>query len=207
MISITGFIIGITVLISVLAFGNERLFDRLKFNPAIVESNRQYYRFLSYGFLHADYVHLLVNMYVLYIFGRYVEQVYTLLFAGRGAFLFILLYAGSTVIAAAPSFKKHRNNVWYNAVGASGAVSALVFTYILFNPMGGIGFVFIPGINIPAFVFGILYLVYSAYMAKRGKDNIGHDAHFWGAIAGFVFTIAIKPSLFTRFIEMIGDIF
>ncbi len=204
MISITIFIIALSCLVSIIAFGNHRLFDKLKFNATFIKEGREYYRFLSYGLIHADYIHLLVNMYVLYIFGSFVESVYIHLFGLKGIYFFILLYAGSLFIATAASYAKHQNNPWYNAVGASGAVSAIVFAYILINPLGGIGLVFIPSLRIPAFVFGILYLIYSAYMAKRGKDNIGHDAHFWGALAGFAFTAALKPALILRFFHLIS---
>lgn len=190
-----------------MALRNNDLFDRLKFNATIIGTQRQFYRFLSYGFVHADYIHLMVNMYVLYIFGRYIEGVYSFIFGVKGPYLFLVLYMGSLVISTTAAYKKHRNNEWYNAVGASGAVSALVFSYILINPLGGIGLVFIPSLNIPAFVFGILYLVYSAYMAKKGSDNIGHDAHFWGAVAGFVYTAAMKPTLLLRFVELISQTF
>jgi membrane associated rhomboid family serine protease len=98
------------------------------------------------------------------------------------------------------SFGKHKDNLYYNAVGASGAVSAVVFASIVFNPMAPIRFIFIP-IDIPAFIFGGAYLFYSWYMARKGNDSIGHDAHFWGAIFGIVFTIALKPSLAMHFVS------
>ena len=101
-----------------------------------------------------------------------------------------------------PSFGKHKNDPYYNAVGASGAVSAVVFASILFNPTNKITIFPVP-IGIPSFIFGILYLIYSAYMGKRGKDNIGHDAHFWGAVYGVVFTIALEPRVGLFFIHEI----
>jgi membrane associated rhomboid family serine protease len=104
------------------------------------------------------------------------------------------------MLSVLPSFGKYKNDPGYNAVGASGAVSAVVFASILFVPLGKIYLFFIP-IGIPAFIFGGLYLIYSAYMAKRGGDNIGHDAHFWGALFGFVYTIAIKPKVFLVLIQ------
>ena len=107
------------------------------------------------------------------------------------------------MLSVLPSFGKHKDDPAYNAVGASGAVSAVVFASILFVPLGKIYLFFVP-IGIPAFIFGGLYLIYSAYMAKRAKDNIGHDAHFWGALFGIVFTIALKPKIFLYFIDQIA---
>jgi membrane associated rhomboid family serine protease len=142
-------------------------------------------------------------MYVLYLFGETVENYFGAIFNMKASLFFVLLYTGAVAFSSLPSYGKHKNHSYYNAVGASGAVSAVVFASILFDPMGGIGFLFLPGVNIPAFIFGILYLLYSWYMAKKGKDNIGHDAHFWGAVFGFVFTIILKPVLAERFIAII----
>jgi membrane associated rhomboid family serine protease len=107
------------------------------------------------------------------------------------------------LLSSTPSYAKHKSNKFYHAVGASGAVSAVVFASILISPLTGIRFIFIP-FDIPAFIFGGLYLIFSAYMAKKGNDNIGHDAHFWGAVFGFVFTLILKPSLGSLFIEQIA---
>lgn len=199
-------IIIITVAISLFAFSNREVFSRMRFNPYLALHSRQYYRFFSYGFIHADFMHLAVNMLVLYSFGDVVEQMYTALFGIKGYYFYALLYAGAIVLSVLPAFGKHKNNPYYNAVGASGAVSAVVFASILFVPTGKIYLFFIP-IGIPAFIFGILYLVYSVVMARRAKDNIGHDAHFWGAVFGIVFTIALKPTLVLYFIDQIRNIF
>lgn len=203
---ITYIIIAVTVLISVLAFSNGEIFYKFRFNPYMALHSKQYYRFLTYGFLHADWVHLLINMFVLYSFGQLVEDYYKYIFDIKGGFYYILLYVGAIAISVLPSFGKHKDNPGYNAVGASGAVSAVVFASILFEPLAKIYMFFIP-IGIPAAVFGIIYLIYSAYMGKRGKDNIGHDAHFWGAIFGILFTIALKPKIVLYFISQITQLF
>lgn len=195
-------IIGITVIISILAWNQQELFSKLKFNPYLTRERKEYWRLISYGLIHADWIHLLVNMFVLYSFGNLVTQYFDLLFPGKSVFYYLILYIGGLLIASAPGFGRHKNNPYYNAVGASGAVSAVLFSSIVFNPMSKIYLFFIP-IGIPAVIFGILYLVYSAYMDKKGKDNVGHDAHFWGGVFGFLITIALKPELFLHFFNEI----
>jgi len=200
--SITLVIILITALISILAFSNSDLFYRLKFNASLINHNKQYYRFLTYGFIHADWMHLLVNMFVLFSFGSAVEKNFSYYFGLQSHLYFMLLYIGGIAFSTLASFNKHKNNDWYNAVGASGAVAAVLFSSILMDPKMGVMFIFFP-VPIPGWIFGILYLVYSAYMAKRGQDNIGHDAHFWGAVFGFVFTTALNPGFLKIFITNI----
>jgi membrane associated rhomboid family serine protease len=198
--NITIVIIIITASVSILAFNNPEAFYRLKFNAWLIHHNRQYYRFFSYAFIHVDWMHLLVNMFVLYSFGSAVEKSFAYFFGLRAGHYFLLLYAGGITFSTLASYIKHRNNDVYNAVGASGAVSAVLFSSIIMNPHMSIIFLFLP-VPIPAWLFGILYLVYSAYMAKKATDNIGHDAHFWGAVFGLVFTIAINPEFITLFIS------
>lgn len=197
-------IIIITVLFSLLTFSNRSLFSQMLFNPFSIKHSRQYWRFFSYGLIHADLGHLFINMFVLWSFGKVAGEAYYYVFNWKWSFMFLLLYIGGIIISVLPSYFKHRNNPAYNAVGASGAVSAIVFTSILFIPTGKIYIFFIP-IGIPAFIFGGLYLVYSWYMGRRGKGNIGHDAHFWGAVFGIVFTIAAKPDVLKIFISQLSD--
>lgn len=198
-------IIAITTLISLLAFSNRELFAKLQFNAYLINKGNQSWRFVSYGIIHADWAHLLVNMFVLYSFGRAVESHYQILFGNKALFYYGLLYVGSIAMSVLPSYGKNKENIHYNAVGASGAVSAVVFASIIFQPFSKIYFFFIP-IGIPAILFGGLYLWYSWYMSKKNIDNIGHDAHFWGAIFGLVFTIALKPSLLVYFINQLTSI-
>lgn len=202
---VTYIIIALTALISFLAFSNRSLFDKLLFDPYRINHLRQYYRFFTHGLVHADWIHLGINMFVLLSFGSMVEDVFKQIFGvGKGMYFYILLYIGGLLLSATPSYGKHKNNAWYTAVGASGAVSAIVFASILISPLSGIRFIFIP-FDIPAFIFGILYLGYSAYMSRKGHDNIGHDAHFYGALYGLLYTILIKPALLTGFINQISS--
>lgn len=200
----TYLIIAITVLISVICFGNSNLLRRLTYSPFGIKYNKEGYRFFSYALVHADVVHLLVNMFVLYSFGSVVESFYSGLFGVKGYLYFALLYLGGVVLSVTPAYGKHKDNPAYSAVGASGAVSAVVFASIILNPLAPIGILFIP-FNIPAIIFGTLYLVYSAYMTGKALDNVGHDAHFWGAIFGILFTIVIKPALVLHFYQTIAD--
>jgi membrane associated rhomboid family serine protease len=200
------FVIVLTVAISVLALYNNDVFYRLKFNPFLALHSKQWYRFFTYGFVHAGWMHLFINMFVLFSFGNVVLAYYTNIFDLKGYYYFALLYIGAIMLSVLPSFGKHKNDPGYNAVGASGAVSAVVFASILFVPLGKIYMFFIP-IGIPAFIFGGLYLVYSAYMSRRGQDNIGHDAHLWGALFGIVYTIAIEPKVIFYFADQIKSFF
>jgi membrane associated rhomboid family serine protease len=199
-------IVALTCLVSIMAFNNPQLFDRLQFNAYAIRHHKQGYRFFTYGLLHAGWAHLAINMFVLWSFGRIVYEIYLLLFGNLGILYFILLYVGGIMFSVLFDYGRHKDHEWYNAVGASGAVSSVVFASIILYPAGGVYLFFIP-IEIPSPIFGILYLVYSAYMARRGKDNIGHDAHFWGAIYGVILTIAFKPVLFLNFIDEVLNIF
>jgi membrane associated rhomboid family serine protease len=204
--SVTIIIIAITVIVSLLAFNNHEIFRRLAFNAYDIKHFKNSYRFLSYALIHADWMHLFINMMVLYSFGGIVEEYYQMLFGVKGILYFVLLYVGGTALSTLPSYGKHKDDYSYTAVGASGAVSAVVFTYILFDPLGKLTLFPIP-IGIPAIIFGALYLIYSAYMGKKNIDNVGHDAHFWGAIFGFVFTIVLKPELIVRLFSILSNIF
>lgn len=200
---ITLLIILINVLLSITAFQNRELFNKLLFNPYIIAKNKEWHRFFTHAFIHADWGHLLLNMFVLYSFGSQLENYYfDVLFESKSILYYILLYVGGILISSYPSFEKNKDNYNYSSVGASGAVSAVVFSCILINPSQKLIFLLLP-FPIPGFVFGILYLAYSWYMAKKQADNIGHDAHFWGAIFGIVFTAALKPALITDFIGKI----
>lgn len=204
--SVTIIIIAVTVLVSLLAFNNREIFRRLAFNAYDIKHFKNSYRFLSYALIHADWIHLFINMMVLYSFGRVVEQYYAMLFGAKGILYFILLYVGGTALSTLPSYGKHKDDYSYTAVGASGAVSAVVFAFILFDPLGKLTLFPIP-IGIPSIIFGVMYLIYSAYMGKKNIDNVGHDAHFWGAIFGFVFTIILKPELIVRLYSILSNIF
>ncbi len=199
----TLYIIILTVLVSIIALNNSDINYRFRFTPYMIHTEKQWYRFFTHALVHADWMHLAINMFVLYSFGRQVEQYFAFFFGGKAAYYFVLMYVGGTVFSSVSSYIRYSNEPYYHAVGASGAVSAIVFSSIVLDPLAKLGFLFLP-IPMPAFLFGIIYLIYSAYMAKKGHDNIGHDAHFWGAIFGVLFTIALQPSLAMRFISMIS---
>ena len=201
--SITIIIIAITSIVSLICFNNTVYFDKLKFNAFDVKHSNQWYRFFTYGFVHAGYFHLFINMLVLYSFGEIVEVYFKMAFPVKSGLYFILLYCGGLILSIIPSFGKNKNNVFYNAVGASGAVAAIIFSSIILYPQGKIFFFFIP-IGIPAPLFGVLYVAYEYYQSKNSNDNIGHDAHLWGAIFGVVYTIAIYPKFAILFLENLG---
>jgi membrane associated rhomboid family serine protease len=200
---ITIAIIIITGITSYQAFTNYGLKEKLIFNPYSIKKRNEWYRFWTHGLLHADWIHLALNLFVLFGFGETVEIEYKRNFGAIGSFYFVLLYVLGLSASSLFDYFKHRNNWSYNALGASGAVSAVLFAAILFNPtqillLYGI-------IPMPAVIGGGLYLVYSYYMARKGADNIGHDAHFWGAIWGISFTAALDYRLLFEFWKSIKD--
>ena len=194
---ITIILILITAAISIQAFYQYKIMDKLILNPYLVKNNNEWWRMLSSGFLHADWSHLLMNMFVLFAFGAEVESFYTLFFGASGKVLFVLLYVSSIVAANASSYYKNQNNSYYNSLGASGATSAIVFASILFNPLQKFYF------GIPGIFMGIIYLVYSNYAAKQNSDRINHEAHFYGAVYGLIFTLVLKPKIGLFFIDQL----
>lgn len=201
-----------TTVISIIAFPSNvssiesirkpEWFTKFMFNAPMILKENQYERLISHGFIHANWTHLIFNMLTLYFFGPFVEGTFKILFGSIGGILFIVFYLLSIIASAIPDLIKHRDDYYYNAVGASGAISALVFAAILFNPTMKLMFILLP-IPVTAWVFGLLYLGYSYYMAKRNTDNIGHNAHFWGAVFGFIFPILLKPQLLIIFFQQI----
>jgi membrane associated rhomboid family serine protease len=187
-------IIIITAITSFLALNNRKTFNDLMMYPPAIERG-QYYRFLTSGFIHADYNHLIFNMLTLYFFGRSVEGVMGEIVGKYG---FLALYLGGIIVSDIPSYLKNRNNSAYASLGASGGVSSVVFAFIIFAPWAW--FAFPP---VPAIVYGIGYLVYCIYMGKKGTDHINHDAHFWGALYGVVFVIISEPRLGAYFLNQL----
>ena len=188
MISVTLIIIILTAIVSFTSFSNQKTINDLIFYPPAITNKNQWYRFWSCALIHADIAHLAFNMFSLYMFGEMVEKAFETIFPGIGKLLYIALYVISQFICLLPTYIKHKNDNGYRSLGASGAVSAVVFAGIFLYPTAKIGLFIIPPI-IPGFIFGPLYLVISAMMAKKGGDNINHSAHIWGAIAGVVFVI------------------
>ena len=197
MLSITIIILILTCIISFTAFSNQRVIDDLIFYPPAITERNQWYRFVTNGMIHADIGHLAFNMFSFYMFGEYVERYFSALFDEHGKTMFLLMYVTGLIVCLIPTYLQNRNNYHYRSLGASGAVSAVVFAGIFLDPTIKIGLLIIPPI-IPGFVFGPLYLLLSVYMSKKGGDNINHSAHFWGAIWGIVFVI-IACALFTSF--------
>jgi len=197
---VTILILIITAFISISAFNNKNLFVKLQFNPYQVYYKKQWYRLITHGFIHANWAHLIFNMISFYFFATYVEQMF------NSKILFIFFYLSGIIIASLTTLIKHKNNHWYNSVGASGGVSAIIFASILFEPFSKIIILPIP-IPIPAIIYGLLFLAYSQYMSKRNTDNINHDAHFLGAVYGLVFPILLNPNLIQHFFQKILTIF
>ena len=191
---ITLVLIAASVLLSVVAFNDHRLFNALLFEPFVIKARGEWYRFFTHAFIHANWPHLAVNMFVLYMFGRNVESLLPLITGNSATVYYLMLYGGGILFSTLPSYQRNIHDPSYRAVGASGAVSAVLFAQILMLPTSPVYFFFIP-FPIPAYIFGILYLAYSWYMDKRGGDNVAHDAHFFGAVYGLLFMVIVDPSL------------
>lgn len=192
---ITVIIIAITCIVSILCFNGTLNGNKLIFNAYQVWHRKEWYRMLTSGIIHSGWGHLFFNMLTLYFFGRVVEQYFSAAFGGiLGAVLYVMLYVSALAISSLGDLVKYRDNWNYNALGASGAVSAVLFASILFAPKMGIYIYLIP-IPVPGYIFAPLYLLYCWYMAKRNMDNIGHTAHFWGAVYGILFPIICKPDV------------
>ncbi len=190
-LSITLIIIILTCIVSINGFGNRKIIDELIFYPPAITEHNQWYRFFTCGLIHADYAHLAFNMYAFYLFGSSVEQAFVVIFEPYGKILYIVLYVSALMVSLLPTFNKHKDDYNYRSLGASGAVSAVVFAYILLFPLQKLGIIFIP-FYIPGFIFGLLYLVISSFMGKKGTDNINHSAHIWGGIYGLVFLVILS---------------
>lgn len=192
--TITLILVIITCIVSIGAFSNQKVMDDLIFYPPYVKRKNQWYRMITHGLLHADAAHLIFNMLALYSFGTVLETLFKAdcLFGENGKWVYLLLYVSALVVASIPDLIKHHDNYYFRSLGASGAVSAVVFSTILIHPKIGISFFLLP-VQIPGYIFAVLYLGISAYLDRRGGSNINHGAHFWGAIYGLVFTaIAIN---------------
>lgn len=197
---ITYMIIAVTVLVSFLCFNNQELFAKLAFIPYRTIKMHQWYRLITHGFVHADMIHLLVNMFTFWSFGVYIESLFGQL--GFGAWGYLLLYFGGMVVASLYDLIKRHDDPYYVSIGASGAVSAVLFTAIFFNPWGTI--LIFGVLPVPGILFGVLYLIYCQYMSKQVGDHINHNAHFYGALYGLLFPILLRPSLIHIFLSSFG---
>lgn len=200
---ITILIIAANVIVSFIGFSNPGFVNKYLFWPYRQARENQQYRFVTSGFLHVDYMHLFFNMFTFYFFGRVIEAYFSLYGLG-GSISYLLLYFLGLVVASIPSYMKHKDDGQYRALGASGAVSAVVFASVLFNPWGTILVFFVP---MPLIVYAVLYIWYCVYMSKRGGDYINHDAHLWGSLFGLGFTIALiaalQPTLFSSVVQQL----
>jgi membrane associated rhomboid family serine protease len=196
-IPVTYLIIGFTCLVSIPAFTNEKMINNMVFYPARMKDGKELHRFFTHGFIHADYMHLLFNMLTLYFFGPYIEYI-------LGKALFLALYITALVGSSLFDYFKHKDNYYYRSLGASGAVSAVLFVTILNNPWASEICLF-GVLCLPNLVFGIAYIAYSTYMDKRGGDNVAHTAHLWGGLYGFAFAAVTRPDLLRDFLNMITN--
>lgn len=209
-LSLTLVLVIVTVLVSIGAFTNSRMTDDLIFYPPAISSRGQWYRFITHGFIHADAAHLIFNMLAFWSFGEGLERVFTFdcVFGNRGKLLYLLLYFSALFMASFPDYLRYKHSYHFRSLGASGAVSAVVFSMILFFPQTPVGIIFLP-LRIPGWIFGLVYLGISVYLDKRGGGNVNHSAHFWGAAYGMVITVlyclffANSFDLFDNFVTQI----
>ena len=201
--SLTLILVIITSGISYYAFNNYSLMDKLILNPYKVTKRKEYYRFVTSGFIHADFGHLIFNMLSLWFVGEGIERLFGMLFGASGSIYFLFLYIVGIIVSDIPTFLKHRNNSNYNSLGASGGVSAVLFAAILFAPTMTISLYFF--IKMKAFIFGILFLGYSFYEARKGTSYVNHSAHMYGAIFGMVFMAVVYPAAVPGFFAQIAD--
>lgn len=199
---VTYILMAINILFFFLAGSGSDLQNKMIMWPYGVKRNGQYYRFISSGFLHADFMHLFFNMFTLYFFGRNIEHIFHEIFA-NGTVWYVVLYFTALIISDLPSYFKHNDDNNYRSLGASGAVSAIVFAAVLFNPWAQFrlyGF-----IAMSATVFAVVYIAYCIYMGKKQGDNVNHDAHLWGSLYGlaatFILVAALRPDIFPAIIE------
>jgi membrane associated rhomboid family serine protease len=186
----------ITIIVSLLAFSNDTMMAKLMLHPHSVYRKQNVFTLLTSGFIHKDWMHLFFNMLSYYFFAFQLE-------GAIGHWQFGVLYIGSLIISDLPSVVKHKNDYWYHSLGASGAVSAVIFSYIMYSPLTKMMIMPIP-IPIPAIIFGVLYLVYCHFASKHSRDNINHDAHFFGALCGVFITLILHPDVLPLFIQQLS---
>jgi len=200
---VTLIIAAITVITSIRAFSDQSVTSQLIFAPNYMARTNQWYRFFSHGLIHGDWMHLIFNMIAFYSFGVLVENVFIDFYPTTGRLIYLSLYVAALPLSSIYDYIRHKDNPSYMALGASGAVSAVVFASILMSPTSSIYLFLIP-IPIPAYIFGPLYLLFTVYMARTSTDRIAHDAHFFGALFGILFTTVLIPGIWQYFLSEIG---
>ncbi|MFD2144298.1 rhomboid family intramembrane serine protease [Mucilaginibacter antarcticus] len=193
---VASIIFAITVIVSLLAFSNEELYGKLMLHPYSVYRKQNVFQLITSGFIHKDWMHLFFNMLSYYFFAFPLESYI-------GHWQFGVLYIASLIISDLPSVVKHKNDYRYHSLGASGAVSAVIFSYIMYSPLTKMMIMPIP-IPIPAIIFGVLYLVYCHFASKHARDNVNHDAHLYGALCGVFITLILHPDVLPAFINQIS---
>ena len=202
--SVTLIFIIVTIITSIYGWNNDAVTQKWIFNPYAVKRRRQYYRFLTSGFLHAGFIHLLFNMLVLYMFGEQVEYLFKSTYGDFGTVLYTGMYLLGIVFSDIPTYLKYKDLPHYNALGASGGVSSILFSYVLFDPASKL---YLYGLlGLPGVVWAILYIIYSYYMGKRQMDNVNHDAHLYGGLFGVAFTILAIPRVIPHFFQQLKDL-
>jgi len=193
---VASLIFAITLLTSLWAFYDDNAYANMILHPYSVSRGQRVYTVITSGLIHNDFMHLFFNLFSYYFFAFQLEPV-------LGHWQFGLLYVASLILSDLPTVYKHKNDDWYHSLGASGAVSAVIFSYILFDPISKMYLMFIP-IGIPAVLFGALYLVYCNYASKHARDNVNHDAHMFGALSGLLITIMLDMHVVHGFLEKVS---
>ncbi len=184
-----------TVITSIYAFNDHNAYGKFMLNPFSISRGQKVYTLITSGLIHADWMHLIFNMITFFSFGFPLER-------AIGSGQFAAVYFVGLILSDIPTVIKHKNDIWYNSLGASGAVSAVLFAAILHFPFATLYIMPLP-IPIWAIVFGPLYLVYCVYAAKQARDNINHDAHFFGALTGMIVMVLVVPGIIPQFIGQI----
>ncbi len=203
---ITLIIILLTAFVSLWGWIYYDIFRKSLFIPVVISENKEYFRFITSGFIHEDFVHLLVNMIVLFFFGIYLEYEFISIWGKfTGILVFMGFYIGSMVISNLPIYFMNRRDVTFNSLGASAAVASMVIVSLVMNPLKDICIYNVA--CMPAAILGGIYVLYSIFMSKRKNDRINHDAQIFGVILGLIFVLITKPAAILKIIEIFTKLF